>query len=86
MQIGSGTDSPRKRAAKSNGKITKAKKPAAAETLHLKSKHLIATPADMSSMIATAAYYRAAQRGFEPGHELEDWLQAELSVRAQLPS
>lgn len=29
------------------------------------------------AMIAEAAYFRAQRRGFEPGHELEDWLQAE---------
>ncbi|PKO91358.1 MAG: hypothetical protein CVU15_10915 [Betaproteobacteria bacterium HGW-Betaproteobacteria-1] len=27
--------------------------------------------------IAVRAYYMAEQRGFEPGHELEDWLNAE---------
>ena len=27
--------------------------------------------------IATAAYHLAARRGFAPGNELEDWLQAE---------
>lgn len=31
-------------------------------------------------MIAEAAYYRAEQRGFEPGAELEDWLEAEAAV------
>lgn len=31
-------------------------------------------------MIELAAYYRAAQRGFETGHELEDWLAAERDV------
>jgi hypothetical protein len=30
--------------------------------------------------IAELAYYRAQQRGFEPGHELEDWLAAEAEV------
>ena len=30
--------------------------------------------------IATAAYFRAERRGFEPGHELEDWLDAECEV------
>ena len=30
--------------------------------------------------IATAAYFRAEKRGFEPGHELEDWLAAETDV------
>lgn len=28
--------------------------------------------------IAIAAYLRAESRGFEPGHELEDWLAAEM--------
>jgi hypothetical protein len=31
-------------------------------------------------MIAEAAYYCAEQRGFEPGHELEDWLEAETRI------
>ena len=32
--------------------------------------------------IAKAAYYLAEQRGFEPGHELEDWVAAEARVNA----
>jgi DUF2934 family protein len=35
-------------------------------------------------MIALAAYYRAQSRDFDPGHELEDWLEAEAEVNAQL--
>jgi hypothetical protein len=31
-------------------------------------------------MIAQAAYFRAKHRGFEPAHELEDWLAAEAEV------
>lgn len=27
--------------------------------------------------IAELAYFRAQKRGFEPGHEVEDWLEAE---------
>ena len=27
--------------------------------------------------IAELAYFKAEARGFEPGHELEDWLEAE---------
>lgn len=30
--------------------------------------------------IAERAYWRAEQRGFEPGRELEDWLEAEREV------
>jgi hypothetical protein len=36
------------------------------------------------NMIAEAAYFRAAQRGFEPGSELDDWLAAEAEVNARL--
>jgi len=36
------------------------------------------------AMIAQAAYYRAEQRGFAPGHEAEDWLAAEGEVDAAL--
>jgi len=31
-------------------------------------------------MIAEAAYYRAQARGFAPGQEIEDWLQAEAEI------
>lgn len=30
--------------------------------------------------VAELAYYKAEARGFEPGHELEDWLTAEAEV------
>lgn len=39
---------------------------------------------ELDGMIATAAYYLAAARNFTPGHELDDWLEAERSVRAHL--
>lgn len=42
------------------------------------------TPEDVGSMIATAAYYLAAARNFSPGHELDDWLEAERLVHARL--
>jgi hypothetical protein len=32
------------------------------------------------ALIATAAYYRAEKRGFDPGYEQEDWLAAEREV------
>ena len=37
-------------------------------------------PEDRQNMIAKAAYFRAEQRNFEPGHALEDWLAAESEV------
>jgi len=33
------------------------------------------------TMIAELAYYRAERRGFAPGGELQDWLEAEAEVR-----
>jgi hypothetical protein len=35
---------------------------------------------DRQQLIAEAAYYIAERRGFSPGNELEDWLQAEQEV------
>ena len=35
-------------------------------------------------MIAEAAYYCAEKRGFAPGGELEDWLEAEVQMRTLL--
>ena len=77
-----------------NGKArsgkTAAKRPRstsrAKETLHLKPKEEAALPSrdELAIMIATAAYYRAERRQFEPGHELEDWLTAERQVRETL--
>jgi hypothetical protein len=32
---------------------------------------------DRDARIAELAYLKAESRGFEPGHELEDWLEAE---------
>ncbi|MGE0384373.1 MAG: DUF2934 domain-containing protein [Gammaproteobacteria bacterium] len=51
--------------------------------------HAVTTPADASAsnrqeQIACAAYYRAERRGFEPGHEIEDWLAAEREVDGRL--
>jgi hypothetical protein len=39
---------------------------------------------ERQAMIAQAAYFRAERRGFEPGHEMEDWLAAELDVQQSL--
>jgi hypothetical protein len=51
---------------------------------------LVASPTERvgaksrDELVAEAAYLRAAARGFEPGHELEDWLAAEKMVDARL--
>ena len=38
------------------------------------------SPEELRKLISEAAYYRAKKRGFAPGHELEDWIQAEAEV------
>jgi Protein of unknown function (DUF2934) len=37
-----------------------------------------------AALIAEIAYFKAQSRGFEPGHEEEDWLAAEAEVDKQL--
>lgn len=32
------------------------------------------------NLIATSAYYKAEERGFMPGHEVDDWLTAEIEI------
>ena len=39
--------------------------------------------ADRVQRISDAAYRRAEQRGFEPGRELDDWLDAERDIDAE---
>lgn len=41
-------------------------------------------PQRRTGLIARAAYFRAQQRGFAPGHEVQDWLAAEAEVDAEL--
>jgi len=38
------------------------------------------TSEERHRLICTAAYYRAQQRHFAPGCELEDWLLAEAEI------
>jgi Protein of unknown function (DUF2934) len=41
-------------------------------------------PERRAALIAEAAYFRAERRGFAPGHETQDWLDAEAEVDANL--
>jgi len=43
-------------------------------------------PQRRAVLIAQAAYFRAMQRGFEPGQDVTDWLAAEAEVDAKLLS
>ncbi len=40
-------------------------------------------PDELQEMIAERAYRKAEKRGFEPGHEMADWLEAEQEVSNQ---
>jgi hypothetical protein len=38
---------------------------------------------EFREMVTVNAYYRAEKRGFETGHEFEDWLEAEQEICKQ---
>ncbi|MFA6164199.1 MAG: DUF2934 domain-containing protein [Methylobacter sp.] len=40
-------------------------------------------PDKFREMVAERAYCKAEKRGFVPGHEMEDWLEAECEIRNQ---
>ena len=42
------------------------------------------TAPDMRALVAECAYYKAERRGFVPGFELDDWLEAEREMAAIL--
>ena len=43
----------------------------------------VASQQQMDKMIAEAAYYRAKQRGFSPGYDYVDWLEAEKEIASR---
>lgn len=58
---------------------------AAAPVKHVRSARTTEAPSGnydcpREQMIAEAAYYRAERRGFVPGNEMSDWLEAEADV------
>jgi hypothetical protein len=42
------------------------------------------TPKERWKMVAVAAYHKAEKRGFAPGHDLQDWIDAEKEIAALL--
>lgn len=48
------------------------------------SRRTTVAPEIRRAMIAEAAYYRAERRGFAPGDDLDDWLQAEAEIESLL--
>jgi hypothetical protein len=71
----------RKKASSTSTATERSRKKATSEIEVLAVPARVAVSSDqLTAMISTAAYYRAADRGFAPGHDLEDWLQAEREV------
>ena len=72
-------------------KVTPEKRPAAqkpvrtAESAHAASAHADASVSlsadEMHRLIQEAAYFKAKARNFAPGHEVQDWIEAESEVR-----
>jgi hypothetical protein len=52
------------------------------DIVRMAESHAAYLAAHRHAMVAVAAYHRAERRGFAPGHELDDWLNAELEVEA----
>ncbi|MGH8177734.1 MAG: DUF2934 domain-containing protein [Steroidobacter sp.] len=48
----------------------------------LRRREIPSFSASREARIAEAAYWRAERRGFTPGQELDDWLEAERQVDA----
>jgi hypothetical protein len=42
------------------------------------------SPEEVYKLIQESAYFRAKARGFAPGHEVQDWIEAEAEVRRRL--
>lgn len=40
--------------------------------------------AEIYRMVQESAYYKAEARGFSPGYEERDWLEAEAEIKARL--
>ncbi|HET7197924.1 MAG TPA: DUF2934 domain-containing protein [Burkholderiales bacterium] len=44
------------------------------------------TPEELYRMIQETAYFKAKARNFAPGHEVQDWIEAEAEVRRRIDS
>lgn len=73
----------RRTAPKAPSAAPKTSKPAAPSPMNAAARADL-TPDELRKLISEAAYYRAKQRGFQPGHELDDWIQAEAEVSRRL--
>ena len=72
------TTTTRKKAGRTNkaaATTKKSTKPTKPDTSLTKS-----SPEERWKVIAVAAYHKAEQRGFAPGDELQDWVEAEKEI------
>jgi hypothetical protein len=65
-------------------KATAKKKVSTKKTASAKKSSSLISPRERYEMIATMAYYRAEQRNFEPGHDVEDWFECERIIDEML--
>ena len=65
-------------------KKARARRPAAAQPGGGPGKAVEISQEERWRMIAVAAYHKAEQRGFAPGHAVDDWLAAEREIDALL--
>jgi len=42
------------------------------------------SPEEVYKLIQESAYFKAKERGFAPGNEVQDWIEAEAEVRRRL--
>ena len=42
------------------------------------------SPEEVYKLIQESAYFKAKERGFAPGREVQDWIEAEAEVRRRL--
>ena len=74
----------RRTAPKAPSAAPKTSKPAAPSPAMNAAARADLTPDELRKLISEAAYYRAKKRGFQPGHELDDWIQPEAEVARRL--
>jgi hypothetical protein len=67
-------------------KATAKKKVSKKKTASAKKSSPLISPRERYEMIATMAFYRAEQRNFEPGHDVEDWLECERIIDEKMLS
>lgn len=73
----------RKEAGKAAARMPKSTRPARSNGASSRTR---IGPTERRSLIAQAAFYRAERRGFAPGGELQDWLEAEAEIGRLLDS